>query len=352
MILKNSLPIEHQETIPSKWYFKNEYLEIEKRDIFLKEWQLIGSRSKVKKPGDVVVADIAQNPIIVVCQKNGDLKAFYNVCQHRGGPLAYENCNTNALQCKYHGWVYELNGDLKNTRGFDDSALKKERYGMVEVSVCEWMGQVFVNLSQEPHDISLRLNKIKDLIKPLDVSDYRFVFRESYEIACNWKVYMDNFLEGFHIPFVHPKLNQVIDYKQYKTELFDYFSLQWCPLENELSPYGSVSKKEENKAYYFTIFPNIILNIAPGRLQTNIVEPITSRTCMVHFDYHFDNPKNSNVEKDAEFSELIQQEDIKICESVQRGLESEGYDVGRFSPENETGVYHFQSMIRSVFSDV
>lgn len=348
--MKN-LASEHQETMPSEWYFENRFLEVEKRDIFLKEWQLIGSKSRIKNPGDVLVSEVANNPIVVVCQHDKTLKAFYNVCQHRGGPLAYENCNTNSLQCKYHGWVYKLDGELKNARGFDESILKKDNFGMVEVGVCEWMGQVFVNLSKNPNDIGSRLNKIKDLIAPLDVTQYKFVFRESYEIACNWKVYMDNFLEGFHIPFVHPKLNQVIDYKQYKTELFKYFSLQWCPLENDLSPYGSVKSANENKAYYFTIFPNIILNIAPGRLQTNIVEPTTSRSCVVHFDYHFENSETSNIEKDAEFSELVQREDIQICESVQKGLESQGYDVGRLSPENETGVYHFQSMIRNILSN-
>ena len=158
---------------------------------------------------------------------------------------------------------------------------------------------------------------------------------------------MDNFLEGFHIPFVHPELNKVINYKSYKTEIYERFSLQWCPLDSELSPYGKSANSKENKAFYFTIFPNIILNIAPGRLQTNIVEPKNSKTCVVHFDYHFDNPEEADIEKDADFSEMVQQEDILICENVQKGLESKGYDKGKFSPLNEQGVFHFQSLVKS-----
>tara|TARA_B000000475_G_scaffold57422_1_gene45356 strand:- start:45 stop:1097 length:1053 start_codon:yes stop_codon:yes gene_type:complete len=339
--------LESEITIPSKWYYENEFLDQEKREIFLKEWQLVGSHSQIKNPGDVLVAEIANNPIIVSRQKDNTLKGFYNVCQHRGGPLAYENCSLSKLQCKYHGWVYDLNGNLKSARGFKKSELKVEDYDLTPVNIAEWMGQVFVNLSSNPVDLGSQIDEIKTLVSPIDFSNYAFKFRESYEINCNWKVYMDNFLEGFHIPFVHPELNKVIDYKSYKTEIYDRFSLQWCPLDSELSPYGKSPTPEENKAFYFTIFPNIILNIAPGRLQTNIVEPKGSKSCVVHFDYHFDNPEETNIEQDAEFSEIVQQEDILICESVQKGLESNGYDQGKFSPLHEQGVLHFQSLIRN-----
>ena len=336
-----------QTTIPSKWYYEDEFLDQEKREIFLKEWQLVGSHSQIKNPGDVLVAEIANNPIIVSRQKDNTLKGFYNVCQHRGGPLAYENCSLSKLQCKYHGWVYDLNGNLKSARGFKSSELNINDYNLTPVNIAEWMGQVFVNLSSNPVDLGSQIDEIKTLVSPIDFSNYAFKFRESYEINCNWKVYMDNFLEGFHIPFVHPELNKVIDYKSYKTEIYDRFSLQWCPLDSELSPYGKSQTPEENKAFYFTIFPNIILNIAPGRLQTNIVEPKGSKSCVVHFDYHFDNPEETNIEQDAEFSEIVQQEDILICESVQKGLESNGYDQGKFSPLHEQGVLHFQSLIRN-----
>jgi choline monooxygenase len=269
------------------------------------------------------------------------------VCQHRGGPLVYENCSLSKLQCKYHGWVYDLNGNLKSARGFKNSELNINDYNLTPVNVTEWMGQIFVNLSNDPADLCNQIDEIKTLISPIDFSNYTFKFRESYKINCNWKVYMDNFLEGFHIPFVHPELNKVIDYKSYKTEIYDRFSLQWCPLDSELSPYGKSPTPEENKAFYFTIFPNIILNIAPGRLQTNIIEPKDSKTCIVHFDYHFDDPEKANIKQDAEFSEIVQQEDILICENVQKGLESNGYDQGKFSPLHEQGVLHFQSLVRN-----
>lgn len=346
-MIKKVNTTENQFTIPSMWYYDKNFLDQEKKEIFLKEWQLIGSHSQVKNTGDVLVAEIANNPIIVSRQEDNTLKGFYNVCQHRGGPLVYENCSLSKLQCKYHGWVYDLNGNLKSARGFKNSELNINDYNLTPVNVTEWMGQIFVNLSNDPADLCNQIDEIKTLISPIDFSNYTFKFRESYKINCNWKVYMDNFLEGFHIPFVHPELNKVIDYKSYKTEIYDRFSLQWCPLDSELSPYGKSPTPEENKAFYFTIFPNIILNIAPGRLQTNIIEPKDSKTCIVHFDYHFDDPEKANIKQDAEFSEIVQQEDILICENVQKGLESNGYDQGKFSPLHEQGVLHFQSLVRN-----
>ena len=346
-MIKKVNTTENQFTIPSMWYYDKNFLDQEKKEIFLKEWQLIGSHSQVKNTGDVLVAEIANNPIIVSRQEDNTLKGFYNVCQHRGGPLVYENCSLSKLQCKYHGWVYDLNGNLKSARGFKNSELNINDCNLTPVNVAEWMGQIFVNLSNDPADLCNQIDEIKTLISPIDFSNYTFKFRESYKINCNWKVYMDNFLEGFHIPFVHPELNKVIDYKSYKTEIYDRFSLQWCPLDSELSPYGKSPTPEENKAFYFTIFPNIILNIAPGRLQTNIIEPKDSKTCIVHFDYHFDDPEKANIKQDAEFSEIVQQEDILICENVQKGLESNGYDQGKFSPLHEQGVLHFQSLVRN-----
>ena len=156
---------------------------------------------------------------------------------------------------------------------------------------------------------------------------------------------MDNYLEGFHIPIVHPKLNNIINYKSYKTETFDDFSLQWCHINSKSSPYEKTDSLA--RAYYFALFPNILLNIAPGRLQTNIIEPINASSCNVHFDYYFESIKPNKIIEDVDFSEQVQHEDINICERIQKGLESNGFDYGTFSKKYETGVSHFQSYIEN-----
>lgn len=353
MLRSNDLkikPIEEAETIPSNWYTDSSILDLEDKNIFQKNWHLIGSKSKLKKPGSILVAEISKNPIIIIKQRDNSLLGFYNVCQHRGGPLAYEDSCIKSLQCKYHGWTYNLNGKLASARGFkNELGFDLNNYNLVPIRIEVWMGQIFANLNLKCHSISSYLGEIKKRIYPIDFTNYKFYCRESYKIRCNWKVYIDNFLEGYHIPFVHPKLNKVINYKSYKTELFDNFSLQWCPLDSNKSPYEK-TKKNEN-VYYFTIFPNILLNIAPGRMQANIIEPNGPNNCIVHFDYHFNNPKEANIKDDMEFSELVQKEDIQICESVQKGLGSNGYNFGRFSIENESGVHHFQSKLKNAINN-
>ena len=141
------------------------------------------------------------------------------------------------------------------------------------------------------------------------------------------------------------QLNDAINYKSYKTETFENFSLQWCHIKSQSSPYKkSISNQ---KAFYFTLFPNILLNIAPGRLQTNIIEPIDALSCNVHFDYYFLDIELNQISKDINFSEEIQNEDINICERIQAGLESNGFDSGILSTEYEIGVSHFQNFIEN-----
>ena len=188
---------------------------------------------------------------------------------------------------------------------------------------------IFINFSKDSL-FNLPFKKIKDHIYPLDISSYMYHSRVSYDINSNWKTYIDNYLEGYHIPFVHPKLNNVIDYKSYQTELFDIYSLQWSPIKSELSPYRK-NQTLLDKAFYFTIFPNLLLNIAPGRLQVNVVEPRSPKTCTVHFDYYFEDLNDQSIIDDFDFSEEVQQEDIQICQEVQKGLESGGFDRGRIS---------------------
>lgn len=345
-----NFPIENSYTIPSKWYYEDEIFELEKKTIFNKSWHLIGSKSKIPNPGDTIIYEVLDNPIIIVRQEDSSIKAFYNVCQHRGGPIIRENCSVKFLQCKYHGWIYEIDGSLKKVRDFSEvKNFQREYYGLKSINLKIWMDMIFINFSKN-NLFDMPIDNIKGHIYPLNISSYKYHSRVSYNIKSNWKIYIDNYLEGYHIPFVHPRLNKLIDYKSYQTELFDNYSLQWSPIKPELSPYKKI-KTSLNKAFYFTIFPNLLLNIAPGRLQTNIVEPRSSNSCRVHFDYYFEDLNDKSIITDFKFSEEVQQEDIQICQEVQKGLESNGFDRGRISKKSEKGLHHFQSILKKCFSD-
>lgn len=347
------VPIERSETIPSSWYSNPQFDEFERHCIFASTWQYVGHLSSVENPGDYLTATVANNPIIVVRGRDNILRAFYNVCRHRGGPLAIdEQGHCNALQCKYHGWTYTLEGMLRGVPQFDRVELFDQKdYGLIPVNIDTWEGLVFVNFGSATNLVALQsiMEGIPERIAPMKLSSKKFYRRVNYDLNCNWKVYVDNYLEGYHLPFVHPDLCNLLDYQKYVTETFEYYSLQYSPFTGQENVYGS----KDGEAYYFFVFPNFMMNILPGRMQTNIVSPLAHNRCRVVFDYYYDDITSHQarkmIEEDLGYSDHIQQEDIEICEHVQKGLESVAYNKGRFSVEMEKGVYHFQCLLKKAY---
>ncbi|MDX1439863.1 MAG: SRPBCC family protein [Rubricoccaceae bacterium] len=347
------LPLSQAETIPAAWYTHSAFHAFDEEHVMAKSWQVVGHMSQLVAPGDYVTAMIAGNPVVVVRDKEGDIRAFYNVCKHRGGPLATESCGhlrKGVLQCQYHGWTYLLDGSLRGVPRFDRTDLfDKKDFGLTPVHLAEWEGLLFVTLEEDPNPIDEQLGGIADRIAPQKLHSKQFHSRVTYSVACNWKVYVDNYLEGYHIPLVHPELNTMLDYRNYVTETHPQYSLQHSPLKGDNGVYNA----DGGDAFYYWIFPNIMLNILPGRLQVNRVIPIAADRCDVIFDYYYDDLTSPEAQKsiaeDMEFSEKVQQEDMDICEHVQRGLASRAYDKGRFSVDAEVGVYHFQCLLKEAY---
>ena len=339
-------PLATAETIPSAWYTSDEFDRLDAEAIFEKTWQYVGPLLRVANPGQYMSATVAGNPVVVVRDKDKTLRAFFNVCRHRGGPLVTDECGElRMLQCQYHGWTYRLDGMLRGVPRFDRTELfDREDYGLTPLQVMEWSGLLFVRLGESEADVTRALADIQTSIAPMDISTLRFHRRVTYDVNCNWKVYVDNYLEGYHIPLVHPELCDVLDYAAYATDTFDYHSLQHSPMRTD-SAGGS-----EERAFYYFVYPNFMLNILPGRLQTNVVVADGPDHCFVHFDYYYDEEVFARHEHrilaDQDFAEKVQQEDIEICKHVHRGLKSRGYDRGRFSFDAENGVHHFQSLLK------
>lgn len=342
-------PIEHAETIPSHWYYEPEILKIEKNAIFEKEWQLAGHISQITKPGDSLCIHAGSEPVLIVHAEQDDYRAFFNVCKHRGGPLDVKRGTKTVLQCQYHGWTYLMDGSLRGVPQFNKVELfDKKDFGLNPVNLRIWQGLIFVCTADQPPDFNKVVKGISDRIAPIDLGDFKHYKSIEYLINCNWKLYADNFLEGYHIPIVHPELAKMLDYRNYVTEADEHHSLQYSPISNNGD--DNIYNAEDGQAFYYFIYPNIMLNILPGRLQTNIIEPVDAENCRVLFHYYYqdlDKALNSGMaESDIQYSEKIQDEDIEICEAVQRGLHSTAYHKGRFSVERELGVYHFQSLLK------
>ncbi|MBI1807664.1 MAG: Rieske 2Fe-2S domain-containing protein [Ignavibacteria bacterium] len=348
------VPIERSETIPSRLYTEPRYHDFDKQHLFPETWQYVGHVSRVQNHGDYLAGTVADNPVIIVRGKDNLLRAFFNVCRHRGGPLAIDDHGScNALQCKYHGWTYLLDGSLRGVPQFDRVELfDRKDYGLIPVQLEIWDGLIFVNLSKRKANsptLQSVVNGISERIAPRRLADTKFFRRINYEVRCNWKVYVDNYLEGYHLPYVHPELCTLLDYQNYITEIFEYYSLQHSPLTGTDTLYG----KDGGAALYYFIFPNFMLNILPGRLQTNLVVPLSHNTTRVIFDYYYDDITSPHArkmaEEDIKYSDHVQHEDMQICEHVQQGLESMAYDKGRFSVEMERGVYHFQCLLKKAY---
>ncbi len=311
--------------------------------VFARSWQLVAHSAQLAGAGDHVVVDIAGVPLLLVRGEDGVLRALHNVCRHRAGPLATcDGRGAKALRCKYHGWTYTLDGRLRSASEMSDAQdFDVGAIALPQAQVAEWQGQVFVALGDVPPLIEL-LRGIDARTAAHRLDTYKFDRRTSYEVACNWKAYVDNYLEGYHVPHIHPELNRMLDYRSYTTELTPWYSLQHSPLESADALYGN------GEALYYYIWPNTMLNILPGRLQTNRVVPLAPDRCRVEFDYFYAAGADDAAKRaqDEAFSDKVQHEDIEICEQVQRGLASGSYLAGRLNPKRETGVYHFHELYR------
>ena len=347
-------------TLPSRYYLDAEIARTEQERIFGRTWQLVARTDDLKRPGDFVPVTIVDEPLVIVRDLDGGLRGFYNVCRHRAGQVALTRGNRKSLQCRYHGWTYGLDGALRAAPEMDASeGFDKADFGLVPVRVESWGPFIFANLDADAPPLAEVLGTIPHevLAAGYDVGSMTLVERREYEIACNWKVYVDNYLEGYHIPIAHPELFRELDYDAYRVETFRYYSKQHAPVR-DLRPGEELGRDRryvraaegESDALYYWLFPNAMFNIYPDNLSMNLVLPLAPERTLTVFEWYFAQPGTGSgwesMQQTIGFSDQIQQEDIALCEQVQRGLRSRAYDAGRFSAKRENGVYHFQSLVR------
>lgn len=337
------------DTLPSDWYRGDEILRIEKEKIFARTWQLVGRVDQVASVGNYFTAMVGNEPIIVVCGKDNKLQAFSNVCRHRAGPVAKGSGKRNVLQCSYHGWTYSLAGKLLHTPEFDGvECFDKANYCLPQFKVETWGGLIFVNLDLNAVSLSSYLEDLPNRFGYHNTPELKLAARKDWYVDCNWKVYVDNYLEGYHIPLVHPGLNRELDYGKYEVETKRYYSIQHSPIKDNAT---RLVKGQENSspAQYFWLFPNLMINVYPDNFSTNLIIPIAPNKTLTIFEWYFCNPENEEIKKEVErvvkFSDEVQIEDIEICETVQRGLDSHTYHQGRYSVKRENGVHHFHALL-------
>ena len=308
-------------------------------------WQFVARAVELAESGDHVVAEIAGVPVLLV--RDGDvLRAFHNVCRHRAGPLALcAGKGLTRLRCHYHGWTYGLDGRLRAAPEMAEAeGFAVGDIALPPVRVTQWQGLVWATLDDAAPPLETVLDGVAERIAPIDCGAMRLAATQTYVVACDWKVYVDNFLEGYHVPHVHPALGDVVEYRNYTVELGDWWSLQHSPLRNSTDFYG------DGEAFYWFVWPNTMLNILEGRLQTNRVLPAGHGRCTVEFGFLYTPAAAHRAAADLAFTDVIQAEDAAICEAVQRGIVSGSYTPGRLSPKREAAVWHFQERLRAAYA--
>jgi choline monooxygenase len=340
-------------TIPARLYNDPVYLELERERVFAASWQLVGRTDQVGENGDYFTCEIG-NDSLVVLRDSDALRGFHNVCLHRAGPVAQGCGRRKTLQCRYHGWTYSLDGtllrapEMEGTEGFEPAEMR-----LREVAVATWGPLVFVNIDRKAPPLGEVMEDIPARVSAFHPERMRWVTRREYDVACNWKVYVDNYLEGYHLPVVHPGLHKELDYDRYRVEPHRYFSIQHAPLR---PPRAGAARRyvperdEPPEAVYVWLFPNTMLNVYLGQMQTNVVIPLSHDRTRVVFEWFATDPPSDPAGEERwtdliAFSDEIQAEDVEICEIVQRNLRSRVYDRGRYSAARENGVHHFHSLL-------
>ncbi len=350
-------PLAEASTIPSSWYTHREVFRLEQQTVFGRSWQFAARLDQLTKPGDFVTTEIADEPIVIVRGRDEQLRGFFNVCRHHAAAVMNEPAgNANQLRCPYHGWTYSLAGELKGAPEFGDVCnFDRAQNGLVPIDIATWEKWVFARTIDEKFSASDSQNDLPhflghDLMKQigeLSLANLHWFERRSYTLNCNWKVFVDNYLDGgYHVPHLHKGLDSVLNYSSYTIENGERFCLQSSPIVSREDDIGAV--RTGQRALYYWIYPNLMLNFYQGVLDINLVRPIAVDRTQVIFDFYFANVSEgarAQNEASVRVGDRIQQEDLDICESVQRGLQSRAYDAGRLSVRREAGEHLFHRLL-------
>ncbi len=348
-----NLPLGEAKTPPASWYTDPRALALEKETVFRRYWQFAGRTEQLSRPGDFFTGSFLGWPYVVTRDEEGKLNAFYNVCSHHGTCVARDAGNTKRLVCPYHGWAYGLNGQLKRApKAGAIRDLSVTGLNLKPLPVQTWGPFVVVHFGKDAIAIAELLAGLEKHLPLRELAELRFVERVTYKIACNWKVFVDNYLDGgYHVPIMHPGLSAQLDLESYRTEMDQLWSIQSCSSgTNGGENQDDFKERLGDRARYAWIHPNFMINRYGPWMDTNRVIPLDEGHCLTVFDYYHEGPLSKEMlARTKRASDRVQQEDIEICHMVQEGLESGVYDQGIYAPRFEAPMYHFHKLLYGDF---
>jgi len=347
-------------TLPARYYLDDSIFRMELESIFYRQWWYAGHSSQLSKEGDYLTTELGDQSVLITRDHNGELQAFYNVCQHRGHELVTGSGHTKVLVCPYHAWSYNLSGELLSARNTDRVAnFNKCEFSLKSVRVEVFCGMVFVNLDMEATPLVELVPELDREIRKYcpSVDDLMYVARDRYNVKCNWKVMIDNFLECYHCAPAHRDFVDLVDMKSYRSTVKGIYS----------SHISNAVRSIENNAFQFEVgdvdfgyagwylWPNLTIWAYPGEANLSVLQmiPDGSGNTIEYQDWFVRDGKiTEQLKETIDYQkDVLQPEDISLCESVHRGLKSRGYNQGRFvvdsdqSELSEHAVHHFQAMV-------
>ena len=347
-----NIPIEKALTPPSSWYKDTLLYELEANSILMKQWHPIGNVSQLKNVGDYISGEILGISYIVLYDKDKKLRAYYNVCRHKASKLVGTGIEASKGQhpsgnfkkgivCPYHGFHYSLDGKLLNARKMNNTDLNYDDFGLIPINITTWSIFIFINFDPNSKLESKWCNELYKRLQESDIEKLNYHSTKVDIINCNWKVYVDNYLDGgYHVPILHKNLTDQLSMHSYTTEIFDNFSIQGVSGATDCDRIG-------DKAIYGYIYPNFMINRYGPCLDTNYVIPLGVDKCMVVFDFYFDSSVDENFIKESILSaDKTQLEDVQVSEAVQKGLFTP-YNVGRYAKGVEEGELHFHRLLHT-----
>jgi choline monooxygenase len=344
-------PLERALTIPASWYTDERMHDLEMRTVFARTWQMVCRLDQIRNPGQYVTTETGTEPIVVVRGHDGVLRGFFNVCRHHAAAVMTEpEGSASQLRCPYHGWTYSLAGELKGTPDFAGVCdFDRAQNGLVPVAVEVWEQWVFARVAGEDTLSSFLGADLIEQMRPLELGSLHWLERRHYFFDCNWKVFVDNYLDGgYHVPHLHKGLDSVLDYGNYQIENGARFCLQASPLISAGADAETGAVRRGERALYYWLYPNFMINWYQGAMDTNLVISRGVAKTEVIFDFYFPDVSAAALARNRQsiaVGQRIQEEDVAICKSVQRGLRSRAYNAGRLSVRREAGEHLFHRLL-------
>jgi choline monooxygenase len=324
------------ETLPVQYYLDPAVWQIERQRVFAASWVMIANEHQLVRSGDYVAEQVAGWPVFVQRTESGSLRAFHNLCPHRAGPIVWDGVGNQAnLVCRYHGWAFDGDGKLLNARDFGAAA--PEGTCLTKIRAQSWRGMVFVCLDPTTPDLVEWLGGFVEACAAYPSNNYRFHSRSIRRTAMNWKVYNDNFLEGYHLPLVHPAMCKEVDALKYT--VISHGDPRW---NLHLAPQRDGHTWTGVWGYFYPCFS---FDIFPGGMAVERWLPVGNTHTDLIFEYFFDDDA-TDIEKIVKDSEEVADEDVRVAESVQRNLSAGLYTTGCLSPRHEHAVGTFHTMVR------